>query len=122
MTEETVAVAEAPETHVPETSQPVDEHYVTPPVDIVEMAEELVLVADIPGVSQDGLEVSVDRNILTLRGHANVATAPSVFRQFRLGDNIDTENIGAELKHGVLQLHLPKAEAAKARQIEVKVS
>ena len=129
MAEETVAVAEAPETTAPEVSSEVAERYMTPPVDILETAEGLVLVADVPGVSQDDLEVSVDRNVLTLRGHASYVspgkeevTLPSVFRKFRLSEGIDTENIGAELKHGVLRLHLPKAGAAKARQIEIKAS
>ena len=121
MSEETVAVAEAPKTQAPEVSEPAAERYITPPVDIVETAEGLMLVADVPGVSQDDIEVSVDHNVLTLRGHAE-STRPSVFRQFRLSKDIDTENIGAELKYGVLRLHLPKAGAAKARQIEVKTS
>jgi HSP20 family molecular chaperone IbpA len=109
-----------------------DERYVTPPVDIYETAEGLVVKADLPGVAKDGLDVRVENNLLTIRGKAAHA-APgdpvyreyeliNFFRQFELNDKVDQQRISAELKHGVLTLKLPKAEEAKPRRIDVKVA
>lgn len=105
--------------------------YVTPPVDIFETAEGLVVKADLPGVAKDGLDVRVENNLLTIRGKAGHA-APgdplyreyallNFFRQFELNERVDQLKISADLKHGVLTLNLPKAEEAKPRKIEVKV-
>ncbi len=107
------------------------EQYVTPPVDIYETAEGLVVKADLPGVAKDGLDVRVENNLLTIRGKAGHA-APgdplyreyallNFFRQFELNERVDQLKISADLKHGVLTLNLPKAEEAKPRKIEVKV-
>ncbi len=130
MAEQAVAVNE--ETNVSTPEEKKKERFVAPPVDIFETAEGLVVVADVPGVAQDDLDVRVDRDVLTIRGHASYVApggnggweygVPSVFRQFKLGEAIDADHIAAELTHGVLRLHLPKAEAAKARKVEVKVS
>jgi HSP20 family protein len=107
------------------------ERYITPAVDIYETAEGLVVMADLPEVTKDSLDVRVDNNILTIRGMSqHVATGEPVyreyelvnfFRQFELGEKIDQGKISAELKHGVLTLNLPKAEEARPRQIEVSV-
>ena len=108
------------------------ERHVPPPVDIYETGEELVLMADLPGVSKENLEVHVDDETLTIQGKAQhkVPGEPiyreyelsNFFRQFELGDQIDTEKMKAELKYGVLTLHLPIAQSSKPRQVEVKVS
>ncbi|MDH3442455.1 MAG: Hsp20/alpha crystallin family protein [Deltaproteobacteria bacterium] len=106
------------------------EQYVTPPVDIYETAEGLMVKADLPGVAKEGLDVRVENNLLTIRGKAAHA-APgdplyreysllNFFRQFELNERVDQHKISAELKHGVLTLTLPKAEEAKPRQIEVR--
>jgi HSP20 family protein len=108
------------------------EQYVTPPVDIYETADGLVVKADLPGVAKEGLDVRVENSLLTIRGKAAHA-APgdpvyreyglvNFFRQFELNERVDQGKISADLKHGVLTLNLPKAEEAKPRQIEVKVS
>lgn len=107
------------------------EQYITPPVDIYETPDGLVVLADLPGVVQENLEIRVDNNVLTLHGRAS-STAPGeanyreyelmhFFRQFELSDKVDQGRITAELKHGVLRLHLPKAEEAKARKIDVQI-
>jgi HSP20 family molecular chaperone IbpA len=108
------------------------ERYITPPVDIYEMAEGLVVMADMPGVDSNALAIRVDNHLLTMQGTArHVAPGDVVyreyelinyFRQFELSDKVDASKISAELKHGVLTLHLPKAEEAKPRRIEVRVS
>jgi HSP20 family protein len=107
------------------------EQSITPPVDIYEGTDGLVLKADLPGVSKEDLDVRVENNLLTIRGKAAHA-APgdpvyreyglvNFFRQFELNDRVDQSKISADLKHGVLTLNLPKAEEAKPRQINVQV-
>ena len=107
------------------------ERYITPPVDIYETADGLVVKADLPGVDKEGLDVRVENNLLTMRGKA-AHTAPgdpvyreyglvNFFRQFELNERVDQSKISAELKHGVLTLNLPKAEEAKPKKIKVKV-
>jgi HSP20 family protein len=94
--------------------------------------EGLVLTADLPGVSKEGLEVGVNDGVLTISGKLAHVAPPgdpiyreceltNFFRQFEIGEEIDRDRISAELKHGVLTLKLPKTERAKPKQIEVKV-
>jgi HSP20 family protein len=132
MAEKTVAMPATQEV----TTQPEDtrtrERYVTPPVDIYEMPEGLVVMADVPGVTREHLDVRVDNHLLTIRGQATHALPAeptyreyelvNYFRQFELSDKVDTGKISADLKHGVVTLTLPKAEAAKPRKIAVAVS
>lgn len=108
------------------------ERYVTPPVDIYETAQGLVVKADLPGVAKEDLDLRVENSQLTIRGRANHAVRGEplyreyelvhFFRQFELTDSVDQEKISADLKNGVLTLSLPKAEEAKPRRIEVQVS
>ena len=108
------------------------EQYVTPPVDIYETQEGLIVKADLPGVAKDSMDVRVENNLLTIRAAAaHVAPGDPVyreygllnfFRQFELNDRVDQSKISAELNHGVLTLNLPKAEEAKPRKIDVKVA
>jgi len=108
------------------------ERYVAPPVDIYETRDGLVVLADVPGVAQETLDVRVDHNVLTIRGHARHGVPGEVtyreyelvnfFRQFELSDTVDQNHITADLKSGVLTLHLPKASEAKPRQIAVQVA
>ena len=132
MTEHNVAVAEASRATPAAPTNGRPEHYVSPPVDIYETADGFALVADLPGVSQDNLAVSVTHNVLTIKGHAPQGLPgktryqefqlASVFRQFKLNNALDTDQIDAELKNGVLRLRVPKAKAAVARQIDIKVA
>jgi len=108
------------------------ERYQAPPVDIYETKGGLTLMADLPGVSKDDLDIRVENDVLTIRANANhkVPGDPmyrefqlaNFFRQFELGEKVDQARITAELKHGVLTLNLPQAEEAKPRKIEVRVS
>jgi HSP20 family protein len=133
MAETTVAMPEAQaERAVQPEGTRTHERYVAPPVDIYEVADGLVVTVDVPGVTQDQLEVRVDNHVLTIRGQisANTVADPSYreyelvsyFRQFELSDKVDEGKITADLKHGVLTLTLPKAEEAKPRKITVAVS
>jgi HSP20 family molecular chaperone IbpA len=132
MAEKTVANRSRTQTPPSREETRSDERYVTPPVDIYEKGEGLVVKADLPGVPKEGLDVRVENNLLTIRGRAAHA-APgdpvyreygliNFFRQFELNEKVDQQRISAELKHGVLTLNLPKAEEAKPRKIEVKVA
>jgi HSP20 family protein len=132
MVERTVAVPEPQQVESATEGTRTEERYITPPVDIHELPESLVVTADVPGVSQNDLDVRVDNNILTIQGRAKHAVTDAsthreyelinVFRQFELTDTIDQSKISADLKHGVLTLILPKAETAKPKQIPVRVS
>jgi HSP20 family protein len=132
MAEKTVPVPRGPERN--KSGREITrarERNLRPPVDIYETSEGLVLMADLPGVTKEGLQVHVDGDLLTISGKASHAVPGDViyreyelanfYRQFELNEEIDREKIGAELKHGVLVLHLPKAEKAKPKQIEVRV-
>lgn len=108
------------------------ERYIAPPVDIYETKDGLVLMADLPGVAKENLDVRVENDTLTIRGKASHSLPGdpiyreyelvNFFRQFELGEKVDQGRIAAELKHGVLTLSLPKVEEAKPRRIEVKVA
>jgi HSP20 family protein len=108
------------------------ERYVTPPVDIYEVGEALVVTADLPGVPKENLDIRVENNLLTIRGRPlhqsrgepvyREYELVNYFRQFELSEKVDQAKISAELQHGVLTLRLPKAEEAKPRKIEVKLS
>lgn len=132
MAEKTVATraqSQPPQSREETRSQ---EQYITPPVDIYETGDGLVVKADLPGVSKENLDVRVENNLLTIRGRsAHVAPGDPVyreyqlvhfFRQFELNERVDQGKISADLKHGVLTLMLPKAEEAKPRKIDVKVA
>lgn len=134
MAENTVpAVAQAPEESIrrQETTR-AQEEYIAPPVDIYETDEGLTVVADLPGVSRDNLDIQVVNGILTIAGRTHhQQTGQQVYqefrlvnfhRQFHLAETVDTARIRAELSNGVLTLLLPKAEAAKPRRIEVKTA
>lgn len=131
MAEKTVPATTEAEGRVSREGTRAEERFVVPPVDIYETAEGLVLMADLPGVSKDRLEIRVEDDLLTIQGQVQHA-APGTplhreyelvqyFRQFELSERVDQSGIGANLKHGVLTLNLPKAEKAKPRQIEVRV-
>jgi len=103
----------------------------TPAVDIYETQDDLVLVADLPGVTKEDLSIKLDDEILTIEGaaHASAATGQQLlneyasgtfYRQFTVGEAINREKIDANLKNGVLELVLPKAEKAKPKRIQVK--
>jgi len=132
MAEKTVAANPQEKTPASREETRSQEQYITPPVDIYETAEGLVVKADLPGVAKEGLDVRVENHLLTLRGKAaHVVPGDPVyreyalvnfFRQFELNDRVDASKISAELKQGVLTLSLPKAEEAKPRKIEVRTA
>ena len=101
-----------------------------PEVDIYETKDEFVLQAEMAGVNKDGLEISLDGNVLTFLGRRqDEAPAPRVLyresqeadyrRTFELDPSIETSKITARMNQGVLTLTLPKVERAKPRRITV---
>ena len=107
------------------------ERYLVPAVDIYEEEEALTLIADVPGVGQDGLDIRVEEGILTIKASTDYELREGAYysefglmnywRQFRLSDEVDAEKISAALSNGVLTLRMPKAEKAKPKKIEVKI-
>lgn len=96
---------------------------ITPLVDIYETADELVLLADLPGVETPGLQLEIEQKVLTLEANLSDqqgVTETSFYRQFTLSEQIDLDAGEALLKDGVLTLTLPKVAAAKPRRITVK--
>ncbi len=104
-----------------------------PAVDIYESENELTLLADMPGVPIDNVDIDLNDDQLTVKGTAAAEeqggtallreySVGDYYRQFTVSSAIDREKIKASMKDGVLKLVLPKAEAAKPRKIEVKTS
>ena len=95
----------------------------TPIVDVYETGEELVVMADLPGVEESGLQLEVSRGVLTLEAEIKAAENEKprgYYRQFRLSDRIDADAGNAALKDGVLTLRLPKSKGEKPKKIAVK--
>ena len=106
-----------------------------PLVDIFEEPDVIRLVAEVPGVRPDDVKLSVEGNLLTIRGtkeqvaeekaekvHRYERSYGAFERTFRLSASIDVNAIKATCDLGVLTITLPKAETAKPRLIEVKVA
>ena len=114
---------------VPETRE--EERTLIPPVDIFEIEEGLAVIVDLPGVAKDAVDVHVENDVLTIKGTPRTDGAGEstyrefdlvpYYRQFQLGEQVDQEKIRAEMKYGVLTIHLPKAEKAKPKKISVNV-
>jgi HSP20 family protein len=107
-----------------------EQEYVSPDVNIVETKDGYVLEAEMPGVSKDGLEVTLEGNEMTLVGHRQneAVTGTPLFREcklldfrrvFELDPAIDTARIAAKMDQGVLSLTLPKSEKVKPHKIAV---
>lgn len=102
-----------------------------PEVDIYEKDDVIYLIADMPGVKKDGLEITLEKNVLTIEGRSSY-TRPEGYgcvysefrdgvyrRSFTLNDEIDRDKIEAHLKDGVLQLTLKRSVPSKTK-IEVR--
>ena len=90
-------------------------------VDIYEGADELLLLADLPGVEPEGLSVSFEAPELRIEGRRGSGDTASVYsRTFRVSEQLDPAGISAELNAGVLKLRLAKAAHTKPRKIEVR--
>ena len=104
--------------------------FTSPEVNIFESGDGYVLEAEMPGVSKEGLEITLDGTEITIVGHRDVAplVGNALFREsqntdyrrvFELDPAIDTAKIAAKVEQGVLTLTLPKSERVKPRKIKV---
>ncbi|MBA3546493.1 MAG: Hsp20/alpha crystallin family protein [Nannocystis sp.] len=119
----------APQTETaaePTTTRPV----VAPAVDIYENEHEYLVLADLPGVPSDGVQIRFENGELSLDATrqngdngeyiGTEIVAADYRRLFRIPETVDSEKIDAQLKNGVLHLVLPKSSKARPRQISVK--
>jgi HSP20 family protein len=102
-----------------------------PDADILERAEEYVVLIDLPGADEQSVQVRFDKDVLTIEAAAAGAPDPAwtprhveyqpgaYAREFRIADGIEVEAIRASLKNGVLELHLPKTGRRRPRTIQV---
>ena len=107
-----------------------------PPVDIYQNGDhEVVLRAELPGMTREDIDITVDNGMLTIRGEKKFSSEVkeesfhrierrygSFSRSFSLPQTVDTGKVGAEYKDGVLTVRLPLREEAKPRQIKVDVA
>jgi HSP20 family molecular chaperone IbpA len=123
--------SETPPRPAAEASTP-PEVFFTPPIDIHEGPDGLVLEADLPGATEKNLSIQLEDNVLTLHAHVPSPEPEGAralheeyqigdfYRSFILSDEVERGRITAELRNGVLRLMLPKAERAKTHRIEIK--
>ncbi len=106
-----------------------------PPVDVLEEADAIRIIAEVPGVKPEDVKISVENNVLTIQGtkeqvaeertervHRYERTYGAFERSFTLPATVDANNIKASYEHGVLTVTLPKVEKAKPRQIPVQAA
>ena len=105
-----------------------------PRIDVVEEAERFLLYADLPGLEAADIEISVDKNVLALKGErrdethegALLSRRERVFgpfaRAFTLPETVDAEHVSADMKNGVLSILLPKRPVAQPQKIAIKAS
>ena len=106
----------------------------TPAVDIAEHEDAYVVEAELPGLTKDDVKISIDGDVLTIKGerkqeqtkngknyHRTERTYGSFMRSFTLPSSVKTDKIEANYKNGILTINLPKAEEAKPKAVEVKV-
>jgi HSP20 family protein len=92
---------------------------VAPPVDILENDQELLIIADLPGVDPEQIKLSLQAPDFKLEASASDAPDTTYARSFHVEERVDAERVDAEYKNGVLTVRLPKSSAAKPRRIEV---
>lgn len=105
-----------------------------PRADIYETDDAIHLIANMAGVDQDSVDITLEKNVLTIRGQASAQTPEGMElayseyavgdyeRSFVLSDEIEREGIDAKMQDGVLDLTLPKSKSARSRRIPVKAA
>jgi HSP20 family protein len=112
------------------TTRRENEKFVTPPASIRETADGYTLELEMPGVNKDGLEISIEKNELSIIGRRSSTTPQGTLlhresrphnyrRSFEIDPSIETDKIVARMNQGVVTLTLPKAEQVKPRRITV---
>ena len=101
-----------------------------PAVDIYEREDGLVLIADLPGVKEEDLDVTVEGRVLRIEGrvepvpesvrtHVDELAAGDWHREFGLSEDLDASKVRASLRHGVLRIELPKSDRLRPRPIPI---
>ncbi|RSZ57040.1 Hsp20/alpha crystallin family protein [Massilia atriviolacea] len=105
-----------------------------PPVDVIEDASGITLIADMPGVSKDKLDLRLETNSLTINGAVSLDVPQGMEsryaevkhqqyqRSFALSKELDGEQASAELSHGVLRIRIPKTAHAQPRRVQIQVA
>lgn len=111
------------------TNSAGERRFVSPPVDIFENKENIVLVADLPGVAKEDLSIQLNDRELAIMGKRRTQANGEIVSQsiryedfrrvFTLHQDLDAERIEAKLRHGVLTVSLPKAHAVKNREVTI---
>lgn len=130
-------VAEEQQITKSEESSVVPEEYqegpvFRPQVDIIEKKDSVVILADMPGVTRDNVDVVLEQGVLTIEGHVDEQERPDVdfqreeyevgsfHRRFAVGEGLDVDNVDGTMNDGVLRLTLPKSDRYQPRKIEIK--
>ncbi|MDI9570757.1 MAG: Hsp20/alpha crystallin family protein [Pseudomonadota bacterium] len=115
-----------------ETERTRNRKVFVPKVDIYETKDAMVLIADMPGVDDQSVDITLEKNVLTITGNVESpvyegkALAYAEYdtgdyqRAFTISDEVDQDRIEAVVENGVLRLTLPKAEKAKVKKIAIK--
>jgi HSP20 family protein len=112
-----------------------DRRTYTPNVDIIETSDEYLVVADMPGVASNAIDIQYEQGVLTMHGRVEPRQDEETtnyllreygigdyYRSFQLGEGINPDKIEARFKDGVMELRLPKSESSKPKKITVKTS
>ena len=132
--EKSLEVPEQKVVKVDEMERTRDRSCYLPKTDIFETDNEIVLIADVPGADQKSVDITLEKNVLSINAFVD-DDIPNDFdrvytefesgdyqRSFRLSDEIDQNKIEAVVSNGKLRLRLPKAEPAKAKKITIKAA
>ena len=99
---------------------------VRPAVDVYENADELLMLADMPGASSESVTIRLENSLLTVQARRGASDGAEIalqyHRAFQVPDSVDPEGISAELKQGVLHVQMKKLERAKPRMIQIRSS
>ncbi|MCC8418003.1 MAG: Hsp20/alpha crystallin family protein [Rickettsia endosymbiont of Bryobia graminum] len=109
-----------------------NDRMLSPKTDVMENDSEYNLEMELPGITQDNIDLKIDSNILTIEGkkerssekkdhnyHMQERYYGSFYRSISLPSNIDEEHIAAKFKDGILSIKIPKKEQSKAKKIKV---
>jgi len=134
MSNDTKDLAKQEAQHPLETERTKVRKVYAPRVDIYETKDTIVLVADMPGVDEKSIDITLEKNVLTITGnigHSNNKDYTMHYaeyetgdyeRAFTISDEVDRDKIDAEVKNGVLKITLYKTERAKVKKIAIKAA
>lgn len=129
--EKAMQVAEQEEITSEDLERTRERQCFVPRTDIFETEDEIVVIADVPGVDQDSIDITLENNILTIEAYSvhnpyagfdlvySEYTPGDFRRSFRISSEIDGDKIEASVIHGALRMHLPKKDIAKTKKIKV---